>query len=394
MVNEKLLSIVVPTRNRADYAASLIRSLHQSNSQDFEVVVRDNSVSPDLRSTVETLGDPRIRYDYSAAPLNMHQNFDDAVAMARGTYVCALGDDDGVLVDEALSILADARAEKIDAVLTQVLVYNWPGVRHWFWGDVGATLSGAILCSDGKRTIDPSCELERVFRTGATEGLGFLPRVYHGFVKRRSLEALRSKCGSCFPAESPDMANAVALVPFVNKILYSPKAAIISGHSPRSGGGAGAAGRHHGRLEDQTHLPAGTLVEWSAAIPRFWSGVTIYAQSAVVAARASSAEALPQLSYHVLYAACFVYESRRYWADVLHAARAAPGPRLTLALRVCGSILRLVVKRGTTFVANLFLQCFQLRGERYRDIGELIDARRSGAGAQLTPLDACQQGII
>lgn len=375
--SEALLSIVIPTRDRTEYAANLIRSLRGSMSDDFELVVRENSSRPELGGLIGALGDSRFRYDYSAEDLNMHQNFDAAITLATGTFVCALGDDDGILIDRALEVLVRAQTEGVDAVLTQTLIYNWPGLRHRFWGDVGGTMAGKMFPEISERILDPEVERDHVFQSGVTSGLGLLPRVYQGFVSRRSLDALRQRCGTCFPAASPDMANGVGLVPFVNRLLYSPQAAVISGHSPKSGGGAGAAGRHHGRLADRTNLPPGTLQAWDPAVPRFWSGVTIYAQSAIAAAKASAPSPSIPLAHHRLYAACLIYEPRIYWPDVLAASRAAPGSRMLLGARVTSAIIQMLAKRAVMFLSNILSVGLAKKGERH---DTLADASNSISG--------------
>src|SRR5512139_1823647 len=106
--NAKLLSVVIPTRNRSEYARNLIASLQRCRDDRFEVIVRDNSDDAGLGQFVAEMNDSRLVYDFSPERLNMHQNFDQALALARGTYVCALGDDDGILLDAALQILARA----------------------------------------------------------------------------------------------------------------------------------------------------------------------------------------------------------------------------------------------------------------------------------------------
>ncbi|MNT58405.1 Spore coat polysaccharide biosynthesis protein SpsA [compost metagenome] len=43
-----LLSIIIPTRNRKEYAASAIRSILSIPSEDFELIVQDNSDNDEL----------------------------------------------------------------------------------------------------------------------------------------------------------------------------------------------------------------------------------------------------------------------------------------------------------------------------------------------------------
>lgn len=386
---EPLLSIVVPTRNRPECVESLLRGLCASGADNFEIVVQDNSSDDSLGARLAATADPRIRYEHVAEPLNMHQNFDRAVARAKGHYACALGDDDAVIVDEALTVLERARARDVDAVLTGLAFYYWPGVIHRFWGDTGGLLTDFETKSgDREILLDPREELRRVFASGVTNGLGRLPRVYQGFVSRRSLNALFDKCGSYFPGPSPDMANAVALAPFVNSTLYTEQPIVISGYSPRSGGSAGASGKHHGRLEDQPHLPAGTLEHWDDAIPRFWSGVTIYAQSALAAARAVLHPPLPPIGYHRLYAACLIFEPRPYRPAVFAAARHRGGGALLYA-RIGAAMAGMVAARGATFARNLV----KLRGgaatrASYANTAEVMLAgglRAAGAVRALSP---------
>lgn len=383
-----LLSVVVPTRNRQACAMSLVEGLRAVQADDFELVLHDNSDNDSLGAFVAGFNDPRLRYLHTADRLNMHENFDRAIHASRGVYVCGLGDDDGLLVDAALSILRVARDREIDAVLPGVHAFNWPGLKHWFWGDVGGRLiEPGTSNADKQRMLDPDSELATVFAAGVTRGLGLLPRVYQGIVSRRSLDAVWERCGTYFPGPSPDMANAVALAATVSSIWLHPEPVIISGHSPKSGGGAGAAGKHHGRLEDQPHLPPGTLESWTPAIPRFWSGFTIYAQSAQIAAARSSPPAPPRMNLVPLYAACFVFERPPYWPLVWEAMRMHPRFGLSLILAVAARMLVMLAQRSYGFAGN-FLRFRLYRGDRRRfaDMAELMQA----LGAQPTPDETSQ----
>ena len=375
-----LLSVVVPTRNRQECAFSLILGLHQSASPDFELIIQDNSEDDRLGTLVAGLNDPRMHYLHTTEILNMHQNWDQAIPRARGHYICLLGDDDGVIIERAIELLKEAKGADADAVLSGIASFSWPGLRHWLWGDWSGILIDFEPARAGRCMLDPRQERARVFAQGVTAGLGRMPRVYQGFVSRRCLNELYAACGTHFPGGSPDMANAVALCAFVNKILLAPdRVALLSGHSPKSGGGAGSAGLHHGRLEDQAHLPAGTVENWDPALPRFWSGVTIYAQSAVAAARATTPSEMPPLAYHRLYAACLVYERRRYWRDVLAAMRHSDRSQALLFARVGLSALRAGIVRFATLGKNIVSYRLRVGSHpRFPDIAAVMAAFRSG----------------
>lgn len=381
-MSDPLLSIVVPTRNRQELAMSLLRGFTAFPADRVELIIHDNSDDMSLQWLQAELGDARIRYIHVTEPLNMHGNCDRAIAAARGAFVTVIGDDDGVVVSEAIKAVELALELGADAIVTGVPGYLWPGTIARVQGPSRGRLFWKELDRTRPTLADPEEELRKLFAAGMVHSLGKLPRVYQGFVRKQSLDALFERCGTYLPGPSPDMANAVALVPFVNRILVTPRPALISGHSPRSGGGAGSAGKHHGVLEEQKHLPAGTVEAWRAVIPRFWSGPTIYAQSALVA-REASGRPVPSVGYHNLYAACLVYESPRYWPLVGAALRSRSGGTVWLALRTAMRAAHLVAIRGWTYIGNLMDKRRSSTVETYPDIESVMHEceRRVGAAA-------------
>jgi Glycosyl transferase family 2 len=373
------LSIIVPTRNRHHTAESLLRGLHAEPYPDFEVIVQDNSDSDRMAAFVAALADPRIKYAYRPEAMNMHQNFDMALQRANGAYWIAIGDDDGVLVGPALRAIKRAQEQDLDAVLAPIFSYAWPGLKHRIWGEMGGqTDLQSRLCADGT-VMDPDALLKSVYAGGLLGGVGNLPRIYQGLVSRRAMDALYARCGTYFPGASPDMANAVGLVPYVNGMLYVHEPMIIAGHSARSGGGQGNAGTHHGEVAQQPHLPADTAEKWHPAIPFFWSAPTIYAQSVVTAVAATQPQFAAQPAWHRLYAACLVYESRQYWPRVRSAMAASGRNPLLLALAIMAWASVMVGQRAITFVRNLAKQIGASRKTtRISDMEELFSTLQSG----------------
>lgn len=349
-----LLSLVVPTRNQQEYAISLLQGLQVFDSPELEVIVQDNSNEASLREFVASLNDPRIRYFYCAEQLNMHQNWDLAIDKACGEYVCLIGDDDGILVDAALASLREAKSLGADAVLTEMYSFLWPGNVHRLWGDMGGPVSSRRIFPQMRQQqlLDPVVALEDLFRRGSVGGLGLLPRIYHGYVSRASLYALKERCGTYLPGGSPDMANAVALVPFVDKMLFDPSVTLISGHSPKSGGGQGTAGLHHGELEQVKHLPPETIRYWDPAIPRFWSGITIYAQSAIEASRAVGQVPQNEFNYPMVCTACLIYEPKIYRKKVFAARKEKDIARSQLGGLV-KFYAQMITRRLVNFIKNI-----------------------------------------
>src|ERR1035441_9992941 len=83
-----LLSIIIPTYNRQEYAASAIRCALAIPSNDIEIVVQDCS-DDDLLSSliVPEFLDKRLSYRYER-PAHMAENWNRAIGRAAGEYIC------------------------------------------------------------------------------------------------------------------------------------------------------------------------------------------------------------------------------------------------------------------------------------------------------------------
>lgn len=303
-----ILSVVIPTKNRYYYLKSLLEALLSEKSDEFEIIIQDNSDNnSEILNFLRTFKyDKRLKYNHTAGWLSVIDNCDLGVKAAKGEFVCMLGDDDGILIKHALNLVRYLKNNDISAANVNKLSYSWPDVKHKVWKEI----SGRLIIPDFKlkySTLYASDEIRAIKKQGGALGLGKLPRVYHGFVKKTILDNLKSDTGTYFPGPSPDMANAVGICKYLNSYLYADFPVIISGHGKKSTGGLGSNKLHHGKIENQSHLPKNTISLWSSKIPLFWSGPTIYSESARRAFSAFNEE--DQLNYTYLYACCLVYEN-------------------------------------------------------------------------------------
>lgn len=383
-VEGPLLSLVVPTKNRQEYAIGLLQGVQAFDTPELEVIVQDNSDEASLQEFVADLDDLRIRYFYCAEPLTMHQNFERAIDNACGDYVCAIGDDDGLIIPAAIDSMRRAKTSGADAILTEMHSYPWPGTIHRFWGEIGGLVSSVrTFPGVDEQEVDATAELEKLYRRGSVGGLGLLPRVYHGYVSRASLLALKGHCGTYFPGGSPDLANAVGLVPFVKKMHFDPNITLISGHSPRSGGGQGSAGQHHGELDDIDHIPPETICNWDPAIPRFWSGTTIYAQTVVEAAKAVGLLSAVPFNYLKVCVACLIYQPKTYQNHIRAALNANGGTSVALWLSIAAECAAMVFRRSLIFIRNFGFYCLGIgKLGRFENIKDMMVQLSSGAEKQ------------
>lgn len=380
-----LLSIAIPTRNRQSYLLNAVDEFLRCTRQDFEIVIQDNSDDDGLRNEFAQRGDPRVRYAFTAERLSVVQNCDLAVQACVGAFVCMLGDDDGLLLDESLELVARCLAEGVEAVVPGAYYYTWPSLRHKTWGDVGGQLYEARF-TGRCAPLDAARERDVALARGGAFGLFRMPRVYQGFVSNEVLCRLREQAGTCFPGPSPDMANAVALTRIVHRCVEASFPYVIMGHSKGSGGGMGAEKKHRGDISAQAHLPRDTAARWNRAVPFFWSGPTIYAQSAHCAIGALWQDDAPRINFACLYASCLIYE-RHFWREVLEAMRHSGEWLPWLSIRIGAYAAVITARRARSFVGNLVRHLWRSRhAEAAVDMAAAIALARQRISSQGLPL--------
>jgi glycosyltransferase involved in cell wall biosynthesis len=88
----------MPTFNRVKYFGEALDSAVQQTFDDIEILITDNGSDPDtwaeLKETIESANDPRIRVRRNQKNVGPLRNFLLAVEEAEGKYIAALHDDD------------------------------------------------------------------------------------------------------------------------------------------------------------------------------------------------------------------------------------------------------------------------------------------------------------
>ena len=196
-----LLSIVVPTRNRAETALSCVAALLKIEGDDFEVVVRDCSDTDALEREIAVFADHRLRYERGSA-VSMTDNGNAAMLMTSGRYVIYIGDDDAFMPWglSALRGLADKEVVHCIASEPTRIVYRWP--------DFGIEADRGLLVFE--RFQYPPV----FYRQSSLEALRAhltcqdfappLPGIYHRIASRDLMERIKSKTGAYFSSLSPD----------------------------------------------------------------------------------------------------------------------------------------------------------------------------------------------
>ena len=157
-----LLSIVIATKNREKYCIDEIKSILNINSEDIEIAIADNSNTLQIKMFVEGINNSQIVYRYDSSEISSIENFNKAMQLASGEYVCLIGDDDTVL-PEIVKAVKWAKENKVDSL-------NSSNYIHYYWPNaIESALDGLILIPSFKpilKKIDISKELTKLIENG------------------------------------------------------------------------------------------------------------------------------------------------------------------------------------------------------------------------------------
>jgi len=94
-----LVSIIIPTYNRADFIEETVASVLCQTLPDFEIIVVDDGSIDDTADRVAAIGDKRIHY-LSHANIGRARSVNRGAAFAHGAYMALLDSDDLYLPDK------------------------------------------------------------------------------------------------------------------------------------------------------------------------------------------------------------------------------------------------------------------------------------------------------
>jgi glycosyltransferase involved in cell wall biosynthesis len=96
MTEGPLVSICIPTYNRAHMVGRTIESALNQTYRNVEVVIVDNASTDQTEAVVGTFTDPRIRFIKNERNLGIFGNYNRCIELAKGTYLHILHSDDSI----------------------------------------------------------------------------------------------------------------------------------------------------------------------------------------------------------------------------------------------------------------------------------------------------------
>lgn len=277
----KLLSIIIPTRNRQVYCVESIKSIITDIDDRCEIVIQDNSSDSSLKDMISELNANNIVYNYNSDPLSFIDNFEEALNLSTGEYFIILGDDDSTTKD-IVPIVEWMKKNGIESLSSSFVVdYIWKNDKIEKYKNGYLTIpkyTGEI------KDVNVQEGLQGLLKNGFLAYQLFdLPRTYHGIVKRTCMDEIKKRAGRYFGGLTPDMYSTIALACVIknHKIIDYPFS--IAGACPASATVNATQGGHSGKYEDAPHLNNRGPYEWESIVPKYYSVETIWAETGIKA---------------------------------------------------------------------------------------------------------------
>jgi len=230
-----LISVIIPTRERAKYLAYSVQTALAIDDKNIEIIVSDNASEDDTADVIGCLDDPRLRYIRTDRRLSMRQNFQFALDHAKGDYVIFFGDDDGILPRQFPSLRSILEGKRPAGLSWRLPTYGWP-IADIFKKSGGVRfrremIYGAVEQTDlsARKVEAEKCNLKN---------FNYLPRLYHGAASREYLKKHANGDGIFFCGSIPDIYFGYRACQAGGKFLFSYHPFSLNGYSPASTGGS------------------------------------------------------------------------------------------------------------------------------------------------------------
>jgi glycosyltransferase involved in cell wall biosynthesis len=232
--NNPRFTVIIPTKDRADYLHHTLRTCSLQDYENLEIIVSDDGSTDHTREIVEEAArkDSRIRYVSPGVGVGMRENFEFVLSQVKSGYIIALGGDDGLLpygIRGMLDVLNDTGQEML---AWPAPVFSYPSAR---------TRTGqlALYRQRGQRIIQSKSFLRR-----QVKNLYYLsdiesPMFYvKGVVSIPLIEKVKSRSPQrrFYNCPTPDGYSGIVLAGEVTSYAFSGEPFSIYGLSPASQG--------------------------------------------------------------------------------------------------------------------------------------------------------------
>jgi len=230
---EPLISLIIPTRERAETLFFALQTALDQVSNSYEVIVSDNFSQDNTEEVVRNFNDSRLMYFNTGKRLSMSDNWEFALEKARGEYIVFIGDDDAVM---------PGGINRLETLIQEYPrdVYMWgPSIYFWPFDSRKATI-------EYLQPVKPIHEINLQSKASLVIAQGGwqyyrLPGVYHAAASMKILDTIRKKTGRVFHTAQPDVFTSMAIPVFAKTCLNTGHPITVHGASAKSNGATSVA---------------------------------------------------------------------------------------------------------------------------------------------------------
>ncbi|NMZ01708.1 glycosyltransferase family 2 protein [Pseudomonas proteolytica] len=318
-----ILSVIIPTHNRARYAIPSIKSILELSDQ-IQVVVCDSSPVDEISTEFQNLyPESRLKLVRSLKGISVVDNFNLGLQSADGEYLVFIGDDD-FISKEVIEVASWAKENNVDAIKFNFpALYYWDDFKHSTRGDSYfgtlhlSPFTGKVSRHDVKSSVDYALD-------NFGGGVFGMPRAYAGMISSSLAKRIEGKYMTLFGGVSPDIYSSLLIATESTSCVLIDYPVIVPGASGQSTSGKSVTGGHYGKLRDNPHIAPFKNLAWDARIPEFYSVPTVWSYSLLKAVEQVESQGGKSLkpNFGRLLLKCFVYFPGSY-IDTIAALKAS-----------------------------------------------------------------------
>ena len=123
-----LISVVIPAYNHEHFIGAAIDSVLNQTVDDLELVIVDDGSTDQTAAVIKSYSDPRVSYTWQQNR-DAFNTINRGMAMARGEFISILNSDDIYTQDRLEKLLAFARENKANCVISDVIPISDDGAE-------------------------------------------------------------------------------------------------------------------------------------------------------------------------------------------------------------------------------------------------------------------------
>lgn len=237
--NNPKFTVIIPTKDRADYLYHSLRSCSLQDYDNLEIIVSDDGSTDHSEEMVREASrkDPRIRFVSPGGGAGMLDNFEFALDQVKEGYVIALGGDDGLL-PHGIKGMRDLLNETGKELLA------WPSPAYFYAGVKMPTSQMIFHASLGRLKTGQKIIRSEDFLNRQAKDLYYVsdieaPMFYvKGVASMRLVNQVRARTpgGKFYACATPDGYSGIVLAGEVEDYAFSYTPFSLHGVSPTSAG--------------------------------------------------------------------------------------------------------------------------------------------------------------